>query len=46
MPRANNRPPQIKVDTSQADRRIAVHATVSDPDGESVVGVLKLGRKS
>jgi hypothetical protein len=43
MPRANNRLPQIKVNTSQVNRRIAVHATVSDPDGESVVGVLKLG---
>ena len=43
MPRSNNRPPQIKLDTRQADRTITVHATVSDPDGESAVGVLKLG---
>jgi hypothetical protein len=43
MPRSNNRPPQIKLDTRQADREITVHATVTDPDGESAVGVLKLG---
>jgi hypothetical protein len=42
VPRANH-PPRIKLDTRQADRSITVHATVSDPDGESVVGVLKLG---
>jgi hypothetical protein len=43
MPRSNNRPPQMKLDTRQADRMITVHATVTDPDGESAVGVLKLG---
>ena len=43
-PRNNRRPDiQLSADSAVADKRLTFTAVIDDPDGESVVGILKIG---